>query len=322
VAQRLGAIALAGDERSTLAKKVDGLTRIELYEGLAGAVADENRWLWRASGLVEQDPSLAAELGDRVAAGELAGQRAELALDLLAAAGTPEAQAALRVALASPAVRAARNYDLMVQRVSLVAHPTPETARFASELYRASGSVPTAYALGAVARHLAESGDATGATRYTTQLSEALARSDAPREQAALLGALGNAADPSRVPLVVRFATSDVATVRAATARALRDTDTPIARAELHALFADPTTAVQHQAIEALRKHALGATDLGTLAAHVDTLHGGNEDGLVTLAAAHGAAGTGLLRAIAARPSTFPELRARIATLLERSPGS
>jgi hypothetical protein len=309
--------------RRALAAKVDGLTRGELLGGLeSGVIADEDRWFWRASGLVEADPAIAAELGDRVAAGTYRGRAAELALDLLAAGGTPEAQAALRVALAAAPVRAADNYGLLVQRLSLVADPTAETAAFAIELYRGEHAGPAAYALGAVARHLADGGDADAAARCAGVLATALDASAVPAEQAILLGALGNAALASEVPRVLRFTTSADAGVRASAARALRHTDTPAARAALHELFADPAVGVQREVIGALADHAIGADDLAALERHVATVRSGNENALVSLAASHRdarAASEALMRAVAARPSTLPELRARIETLLARA---
>lgn len=306
-----------------LAAKIDGLTRGELLGGVeSGVIADEDRWFWRASGLVEADPAIAAELGERVAAGTYRGRAAELALDLLAAGGTPEAQAALRVALAAAPVRAADNYGLLVQRLSLVAHPTAETAAFAIELYQGEHAGPAAYALGAVARHLADGGDGDGAARCTAVLATALDASAVPGEQAVLLGALGNAALTSEVPRVLRFTASADAGVRASAARALRHTDTPEARAALHELFADPAVGVQREVIGALADHAIGADDLAALERHVGAVRSGNENALVSLAASHraaGAASEALMRAIAARPSTLPELRARIETLLARA---
>jgi hypothetical protein len=313
----------AAAAQRALAAKVDGLTRGELLGGVeSGVIADEDRWFWRASGLVEADPAIAAELGERVAAGTYRGRAAELALDLLAAGGTPEAQAALRVALAAAPVRAAENYGLLVQRLSLVAHPTAETAAFAIDLYQGERAGPAAYALGAVARHLADGGDGDGAARCTAVLATALDASAVPAEQAVLLGALGNAALVGEVPRVLRFTASTDAGVRASAARALRHTDTPEARAALHELFADPAVGVQREVIGALADHAIGADDLAALERHVGAVRSGNENALVSLAAsrrAAGAASEALMRAIAARPSTLPELRARIETLLARA---
>jgi hypothetical protein len=317
------ATAGAGAEERALAAKVDGLTRADLFGGLeSGVIADENRWFWRASGLVEQDPAIAKDLGDRVAAGRYAGRQAELALDLLAAAGSPAAQAALRVAIASEPVRAADNYGLLVQRMSLLAHPDAETAAFAVELYQGERAGAAAYALGSIARQLEEGGDVDAAAKCTQVLAAALDGTDVPAEQAILLGAMGNAGSASEVPRVLRYTTSADADVRAAAARALRHTDTPAARTALHELFADPAVGVQREVIGALGNHAIGDDDLAALGRHLGDVRSGNENALVTLAVGHRAAGPAseaLMRAIAARPSTLPELRARIETILARA---
>jgi hypothetical protein len=298
------ATAGAGAEERALAAKVDGLTRADLFGGLeSGVIADENRWFWRASGLVEQDP-------------------AELVLDLLAAAGSSAAQAALRVAIASEPVRAADNYGLLVQRMSLLAHPDAETAAFAVELYQGERAGAAAYALGSIARQLEEGGDVDAAAKCTQVLAAALDGTDVPAEQAILLGAMGNAGSASEVPRVLRYTTSADADVRAAAARALRHTDTPAARTALHELFADPAVGVQREVIGALGNQAIGDDDLAALGRHVGDVRSGNENALVTLAVGHRAAGPAseaLMRAIAARPSTLPELRARIETILARA---
>jgi hypothetical protein len=319
------AIADPTGAHAALVDRVDGLSRADLLRGLSanGAIADLNRWLWRATGLLQLDAALAAELGDLVATGRLTGNNAELALDLLASAGTPEAQTALRTALASPPVRGAPGYGLLVQRVSLVAHPTPETAAFVGELYRRESRDEVAYALGATIRHLDEAGDGTGeAARWNRVLVDDLEHAVDPAQQAVLLGALGNAARTENVELVARHATSDDPDVRAAAARALRHTDVPRAREALHALFGDRDTGVQREAIGALAKHRLGDGDLATLERTVAAagIGAGNEGGLVTLIAAQAESPTStkILRAIAARPGTLPDLRARIEQLLAR----
>jgi HEAT repeat protein len=320
--RELGDVRPGGDaERNALVHKVGGLTRRDLLDGLSsnGAIADANRWMWRASGLVELEPALAAEIGELVATGRLAGTNAELALDVLAAAGTPAAQRALVAALSSPVVQGAARYSLLLQRISLVAQPTPETAAFIGATYRRDHAGAAAYALGAVVGHL---GDSAEAGAWNATLAGDLERARDPGMQRVLLAALGNAARVDNVDRVTRYATSDDAGVRAAVARALRRTDTPTARATLHALFGDRSSEVQHDAIAALASLHVTPADLASLREHVAAagVHAGNESSLVGLVADQVASAdaAALLRDLAARPDTPREVRARIATLLHR----
>jgi hypothetical protein len=324
-------VARDADDREHLRQRIAGLTTPELLAGVTGygsgvAIADLNRWIWRASGLLALDPAACVALGEALASARLPTASVALGLDLLASAGTPAAQSAMRRALASPAVRGTQAEPQLLQRLAMVEKPTAQSIALVADRLAVSGppgrdprAAASALTLGAFVSRL----DGAEAARWNQVLVDELVDpAAAPEDQARVLVALGNAARPANVDTVVRFAGDVTPAVRGATATALRRTDTPEARATLHRLAADPDGGVQRRALAALGEHALGVEDRRLLAAVIT-------DGRWQIAAdvlfverleAHAAESAEVAAALAVLAADHrcdPELRARIRRALE-----
>jgi hypothetical protein len=254
--QLAGALTFAQVER-TLARHVDG-------------VPLESGWLSRAAALLQLQPDQIERVEELLLSGELGASGEALALDLLAAAGTPRAQAAMRAALTSEgAPRDDRRRALLVQRLAFVKEPDAETVAYlarahagaegddARHLWRAS-----AQALGSAAVRLAGAGDLAGARAQADTLAAELEVAADPSDRAALIAALGNAGLPEHVERIAALAADEAPEVRSAAAVALCKTDTPAARAALLGLTADAQARVARAAIDTLGRHGLSGGDL------------------------------------------------------------
>ena len=256
-----------------LEQRIDGLTIEDVVQDLlaygnGGSVPDMNRWLWRASGLLQLHPELAEKLIAPYAKLQLNGRG--LTLDLLAAGGNAPCQAVMRTLLTNRNVGTSDEYGQLLQRVSLLESPVPETAALVWKSYQDGRAAhdrdlryAAAFAIGSTAHHL---DDPDLAQRYNRQLGDELRNARDAEERAMLLRALGNAGMNENVPMLAAAAQDDDADVRRAAAVGLRLTDTPESTAALIALAGDPNPSVQSSALAALDKHALSPAELTTLA--------------------------------------------------------
>lgn len=200
-------------------------------------------------------------------------ERRALVLDLLAAAGTSEAQSVMRRILSLAVARAnGHAFASYVQRLGRVEVPDGQTLRFLMSVHaEARGGAQDvraacAYALGAAAGQACVAGDVDAAVRATDVLRQDLRVATQVVEKCALLTALGNAGLPNDVATLFRFTPDVDATVRAAAALSLRKIDSPDVRAQLLTMLTDPERRVAQSAITALTEHELGGDDLGRLA--------------------------------------------------------
>ncbi len=312
-----------------LAQRVDGLTPAELTESIdrfvaLGSLPDQPRFLIRATGLLQQQPALAAPLGVRAAATASSSERA-FVLDLLAGAGTPEAQAALRSAVGSAGALADRERVTQFARLALVEHPTPETVAFVEQAFTtASGKerLDRALVLGAVAHALHTHGEPERAQELGARLAEGLAAAATPKETAAYLRALGNAGLEAHVPQVIARLSSAEPLVRSVAAYALRKTRVPAARQALLGLVGDASADVQRNALHAL-DGLEGLPEAAAISAQVRrgvTAPRAASDVVTALAPFAGdAAVRAALQQLAAAPESEAQLRERVRTLLEEA---
>lgn len=196
-----------------------------------------------------------------------------IVLDLLAGAGTFEAQVVIRRLLAlSVARRSNRTFATFVQRLGFVECPDGPTLRFLMSVYAESRGEPhdvraaCAYALGAAAGQALVAGDPEAAVRASDVLRRDLLSAGSIIEKCALLAALGNAGVPTDVMVVTRFTQDAEAPVRAAAALALRKMRVAEASAQLVALLADREVKVAQSALLALGEHKLEDTELESIA--------------------------------------------------------
>jgi hypothetical protein len=212
-----------------------GLTAEGLLEGLERFAADPRAeglpaFVAQASGLLRLHPELCQALAAQVLSPSGPVRTRHFALELLAAAGSPEAQAAMRQVL--EATGDARG----AQRLSLLQRPTAETVRFVEAWWRSAAGpdrAPLALTLGATAGLLAHGGEAGAAAPALDALAAALASAQAPDDRRTQLLALGNAGAEAAVPAVLAHAADADPAVREAALEALRKTLTPAARAAM-----------------------------------------------------------------------------------------
>lgn len=196
-----------------------------------------------------------------------------IVLDLLAGAGSFEAQVVIRRLLAlSVARRSNRVFATFVQRLGFVECPDGPTLRFLMSVYAESRSEPhdvraaCAYALGAAAGHALSAGDPEAAVRASDVLRRDLLSAGSIIEKCALLTALGNAGVATDVMVVTRFTQDADAPVRSAAALALRKMTVAEASAQLVSLLADRENMVAQSALLALSEHKLEDEELERIA--------------------------------------------------------
>lgn len=313
--------------RKAMEARAAGLTAADLLAGLAtvdagGALADRNRWLWRASGLLRLQPALADELAARFVEPEMGHAGRALTLDLLVSVGHARAQAAVRRALTEADLSGDPQATTLYNRLGFIERPEPATVDLvAARLAEATGEdrVAWAYTLGAVAGHEA---DPARARALAQPLVEDLAVAETPEARRHLLRALGNAGQVAQVPVIARHMGDPDPHVRKAVAGALRKCDDPESAALLGTLLVDEDPDVQQAAARALGRRPL---DPGHLSGFAEAIEGGRIqetawpellDALNRNRQVDPDARRAVLEAMLARPIQHPGLRARLRSLL------
>jgi hypothetical protein len=331
----------ASAEAQHLAQRVDGMTREEMLGGVSAfaAVRDapgKNRWFWRATGLLIERPEHCRDIVSRFRSAGATTATRYLLLEMLAAAGHAEAQAAMREALDSRQARASKGteYPMMLQRLSLLEAPEVATVEFVQGLYdRATREEATnlrmasAYVLGASAGKLHRAGKPELARPFVEVLTRDISMARSSEELASLLRALGNTRMPEVFSSLAPHASDADARIRQATSAALFGIDTVESVATLLELVDDPSIPVQHAALKTLDRCTLTDRDVERLLVLVE--RGGlalpNDQALVELVAHHDAGASAALRILeqlSERNAEHTELHARIRALIEAKTGA
>ncbi|MEZ4449589.1 MAG: HEAT repeat domain-containing protein [Nannocystaceae bacterium] len=201
----------------------------------------------------------------------------EQILDLLAAAGTSEAQAVLRTLLQSPIARAdAEAFSRMIARFAFIDAPDPETVTELLAIHHEHAGDPgspvylgSLYALGSLGRQAAARDPIVAAPIHAVLV----ARLDAARSVDERLGALAGLGNFARVADLERIlgALGDPdPQVRTQVAFSLRHLDDPRARGALEALLGDEDGDVAIRALLALDGLGPGADEAARLVARVE----------------------------------------------------
>lgn len=246
--------------------------------GLALAVQDIDNGLLppagevtRAVGLLRGWPELTPEVG-ALAARARSSHGRRLVFDLLAAAGTPEAQQMLRTLIADPTAAPERERPTLVQRFALIQRPESATGWFVLDLYDAAdGELRRAllYPLGSLARRL-QASDPWVAGLLHERLLVALAAEPSGPDLIAALAGLGNAGRPDdRGRLLAYLADADD-DVRWTAIDALRELPGDDTTQALFAALTDRAPRVAARALALLHGRHLGPDDSVRLAALVD----------------------------------------------------
>jgi hypothetical protein len=240
--------------------------------GLGPGARPTTTWWCAALGLLRCDPRECDALGQVFEHERSSDDVRALVLDLLAGAGTAEAQILMRRLLSlSVARRSSATFASYVQRLGYVERPDGPTLRFLMSVYAESlreaddVRAACAYALG-VAAGKAFALDADAAVRASDVLRRDLLGAATVAARCALLAALGNVGAAIDDALFARFTQHPEAPVRAAAALALRKTSGAPARLALVALVADRELAVARTALLALASHELSPDELLRLA--------------------------------------------------------
>ena len=271
----------------------------------------------RAVALLRGWPELADEVIP-LALRSTSGGR-QLAFDMLSAAGTREAQAAMRSLLSLPEVMSWPERVVLVQRFVFVSAPTDESGEFLLamldkaedaddlELQRA-----TLHPLGAVAGRL---DNLWLAERMHARLV-ATAQYEEPLLRAGAIAGLGNAKRPGDVPRFLAAAGDVDSNVRLEAVSALRFWVAPDTTVALLDALADENAAVASTALDVLRKrHFEGEADPALVERARDGRYNAEIEGAVVSSLVDEDGTREALAAIAAR-TTNRELSARLAELL------
>ncbi|HEY8211202.1 MAG TPA: HEAT repeat domain-containing protein [Myxococcaceae bacterium] len=268
-----GSLAL---DRRLLEQRVAGLTpeRMEvdltIHQG-AGRIPDQGRWVWRASGLLLLEPALAARLLDRALAAQALPRTRALIFDLWASAGTVEAQAAMRAALAALALTSPEEeHGLLVTRLGFLRRPEPETVRFTRAL--ADDAQMPSYSrraavgvLGSLVRSLAPTRPEEARAQHRRLLAGLRAAGTAEDRVAHLIG-LGNAGVEGDAPALAPFADDPSPAVRSQVPWSLRSMPSVESREVLLRLLRSPgDDTVQIAALRRLASYPLGDAELVVL---------------------------------------------------------
>lgn len=320
----------AAPERELLARRVADLTFEELEHTLASYDGKElpNGFVTQASGLLLQEPALAKKLVPFFTAAKTTDAQRAVVMDLLASASNKEAQAAMCDALSSDVGKASALYPSLLQRLSFVPTPTPETLRFVEQAYTAgrAGSeaarLASAYTAGAAAFSARREGETARADAMAARLRADLAAAKTPKETSAMLTALGAAAAPGDGQRIVGFARGKDARVRASAAGALRRFKEPEVRRALTDMLGDPAAEVEEAALRSLDAQPITGEELTRVATALTSgqTSPGLDGSLVSFLGKHAGMGgpvARMLEFLLSRASR-PEDSARVRFVLEQ----
>ncbi len=287
---RVAVSALRGDAaRRGLEQRVAGLTIEQVLADLAlavgGRLPDHDRWLWRATGLLQLDPTAATSLADACLDGRLEGESRRVALELLANVGNPASQAGLRRVLADPEVVAGEDYPRLVQRAVLLRDPEDETIAFLTgqgEALQGASSRASFVAAGGAIGH-ARSGDQARGQEAVGRMQQALGTASDPADRRALVMALGNAAAAEAQSDLLEAARDNDADLRRTAARALAHLEDDESAGQLAAMVQDPDPLVQRAAHDALSENHPTGAQLAGVAGFVAELPQPTRVAVVTL---------------------------------------
>jgi HEAT repeat protein len=274
-----------GDQRVVLEHEAAGFTppaldaAIDLFASKGEHVADKT-WLVHARAYLLLHPESVEALAKRLDAqgtSDAAVRGRNMVMQLLAVVGTPRAQEILRAALDDPREKSAPGYGLLVQKLGVVSHPTPETVAYVSDAYAHASAhagerdlaLADAATLGSLGGTLAKS-DPAAARHIVARLDADLRGAGDPETRRGLLLALRNTNDVASVEADVIAATTDgSAEVRSEAARTLGADPSATARTTLQSLAADSDSVVAQEALQSLDRDAPTQADLHALATSV-----------------------------------------------------
>ncbi|HWB78817.1 MAG TPA: hypothetical protein VG755_27840 [Nannocystaceae bacterium] len=240
-----------------------------------GGLVPSRDFISEATGLLRGWPEEAWAIAPEILAMRRGGR--QLGFDVLASAGTPEAQAVMCELLARDDVRSWSELPLLIGRLGMLRRPTSETVHFALALdawAQQSGDVElaraTLYPLGSLARRV-EASDPWLAELVHARLVGALDVAQDVDDRLAAIAGLGNHGRvEDRVRLLPLLATEDDR-IRAGAVIALRHLQAPEVTDALTIALTDPDRAVATRALDLLADRWPGADGSARLATIAST---------------------------------------------------
>ena len=242
--ETLGPEVVPGEKlalENALRDRIGGLTYAKLtahvrtYSGFKDA--NHRRWFYGAVGLLLQDPALCAQLAEDYFSEGVFDDGHNLIMDLLAAAGHSEAQAALRTILADNRAQADENFARLVQSTTLLRHPNLETVEFlgglSETLRHPTKQASATISFGAGIGKLVEQGDDAGAQVMNDKLTAVSEGARTTPAKRGALYALGNAGLDANLGVIQAIDDNGDVNTRAVRARALRKLGSKEARTSL-----------------------------------------------------------------------------------------
>ncbi|HWB79674.1 MAG TPA: HEAT repeat domain-containing protein [Nannocystaceae bacterium] len=249
---------------------VDGVELV--VDGVANGLLPHRGFMVEATGLLRGWPQQADALAPMFAGTDDRHARS-LVVDMLASAGTPEAQRVLIDLLGDASLRSDPSYPAWLQRLAFLRAPLPEVAGVlleahddarARELPRVRAS--SLYPLGSIAAALVDDDPLLAELAHQRLLDELDGAGDDDELRVAALAGLGNEARGDALELVLAHVDASDAAVRIQAASSLRGFDDERAAATLFEQLADPDAGVGTTALAALARHRNGAADSQRLA--------------------------------------------------------
>jgi hypothetical protein len=252
----------AGDDRAQLEQQAAGVSAEDVLAyarqvAQSGFVDDHRERFYRALGRMRIEPELAIRVGSMLEKTKKGGPGRGYLFDLLANAGTAEAEAELVRRLQTQE----QDQELVdfVMRLGFVRHPSDLSGTFTLGLMRRRFVSPPdhltenlALAAGTLSLRLSQNGALSGAA-ILRFLEDRLERAEDMQTIALMLRALANTRSDGVTPHALRHAKHRETRVRSAAALALRFSSGSTVAGTLEALVRDPERIVQASALTALQ---------------------------------------------------------------------
>lgn len=237
-----------------------------LRYGSSGEIPDHNRWFWRATGLLKLYPELTQNVVNIFKSGRTGEKGEALIFDLLAGAGTNEAQSAMKKLINYNQARSGNFRDILLyQRFSFVENPNDETLDLLKVEFKNSQNTryktASAYTLGSAISNI-KIEDSKRIDELNNLLLNSLKESTSENDLNAMIRALGNAGQANSLEAILDYSNNPYESVRASVATALRKIDTVEANDHLLSLALDSSKDVSETSMMALDGHTLTSSQL------------------------------------------------------------
>jgi hypothetical protein len=213
-----------------------------------------NAMFYKSAGFLKLQPKSAERIAAFARKKERTSGERTLAMNLLAAAGTENAQSAMRAVLSDPEVRKDPQYGVFIQNFSFMdVKPAQGTVEFLSNMMtgkKGYESYAAAHAFGACIHKFYTRSEKERALALNKRILMKIDAAATPDERAEYIGALGNAGMFENNRVLLSYFSDPVPRIRAEAAMALRKTETAEVREKVTGLFKDNDRGVQRSAIQ------------------------------------------------------------------------